>query len=233
MLATAAAFDDILGAMLSRGLDRLRVRSASCVVLATLLVLAAAFVFDARIAAWSVHWKRPLLDAVVAVLNPVGSGMTLLGACVVLVACGRGLRWSRLEAAAWLGALAFVCAGLLEFALKHLVSRARPDAGLPAVHFLGPALVPDVDSFPSGHATSVFTVATAFASFYPGLRPLLYALAAAVAVGRVYLARHYVSDIVAGATIGIVIAILLRAHPAVKSRWLTPRGVAAHLQTTR
>jgi membrane-associated phospholipid phosphatase len=189
--------------------------------------LVTAFVLDAHVAAWAVQWKRPLLDEIVGMLNPVGSGVTLLLACMALAGCGRALRWSRLEGAAWLGTLAFVCAGLLEFTLKHLVSRPRPDSGLPGLSLLGPAFVPDVDSFPSGHATSVFAVATAFAPFYPRLRPLLYVLAGVVAVGRVYLARHYLSDIVAGAAIGIVIAALLQHHPRARSRWTRPEPATA------
>jgi undecaprenyl-diphosphatase len=187
------------------------------IALGFLAVLATAFVLDARVAAWAASCKHPVVDVVVGLVNPIGSGVTLLAACVILAAGARAFRWSRLQAAAWLGTLAFVSAGLLEFTVKHLVSRARPDAGLPSLDFRGPAFLPDVDSFPSGHATSVFAVATAFASFYPGLGPLFYGVAGAVAVGRVYLARHYVSDIVAGATIGVVIAVVLWSNPSVKS----------------
>jgi membrane-associated phospholipid phosphatase len=183
-------------------------------------IVLTAFLLDTSVAAWAAAWRHPLADLLVGLVNPIGSGVTLLAVCLLLVVCGRVFRRSRLEGAAWLGGLAFAGAGALEFTLKHLVSRSRPDAGLSSLAFLGPAFLPDVDSFPSGHATSVFAVAAAFASCYPALGPLFYALAAAVAVGRVYLARHYVSDIVAGATIGIVIAALVRRHPAVKSRWL-------------
>ena len=187
--------------------------------LIVLVVLLAMFALDAPIAAWVARCKLPFLDALVGLINPLGAGVTLLLVCLALVVCGRGCRSSRLEGAARLGALAFVGAGLLEFAVKHLVSRPRPDAGASSLSFLGPAFLPDADSFPSGHATSVFAVATAFASYYRGLGPLLYALAAAVSAGRVYLARHYVSDIVAGAAIGTVIALLLLHHPRVRSRW--------------
>ena len=55
-------------------------------------------------------------------------------------------------------------------------------------------------------------VATIFAAYYPRLRLVLYALAAAISLGRVYLERHYVSDIVAGAAVGVVVAVLLYRH---------------------
>jgi len=177
-----------------------------------------AFVLDARVAGCAAQWKHPSLDILVGLLNPIGSGVTLLAACLALAVCGRMCGWSRLEGAARLGALGFVAAGLLEFTVKHLVSRPRPDAGLWSLGFHGPAFLPDVDSFPSGHATSVFTVATAFASFYPGLGPVLYGVAVAVAVGRVYLLRHYVSDVVAGAVIGIVMASVLLRYVRARSQ---------------
>jgi len=172
-----------------------------------LLVATAAAVLDGHVAAGVASWKYAVLDSVVGTLNPIGSGVTLLVVCTGVGLVSRAQRRSRLHEAAWVGALAFMAAGLVEFAIKHLVGRARPDSVL------------DVDSFPSGHATSVFAVATVFAAFYPRLRWPLYALAAAVAAGRVYLQRHYVSDVLAGAIIGIVIASLLLARRHALARW--------------
>src|SRR5439155_9684964 len=97
--------------------------------------------------------------------DPIGGGLTLLIFCIALCGVSRALQRSRLDTASWFGALAFTCAGLVEFTIKHLVARPRPDAAL------------GIDSFPSGHATSVFAVATVFAAFYPRLRWPLYALA--------------------------------------------------------
>ena len=107
------------------------------------------------------------------------------------------------------------------------MGRARPDAADHSLVIWGPTLAPDVDSFPSGHATSVFAVAAVFAAFYPRVSWLLYALAAAIALGRVYLERHYVSDILAGALIGLVVAWALLDHPRVRGRrtgLTTPSG---------
>jgi membrane-associated phospholipid phosphatase len=172
-----------------------------------LLVVATAIALDDRVAAGAASWKHALLDRVVGTLNPVGSGLTLLVVCAGVAVVGRFQRRSVMHEAAWLGAVAFTVAGLVEFGLKHLVARPRPDAVL------------DIDSFPSGHATSVFAVATVFAAFYPRLRWPLYALAAAVAAGRVYLMRHYVSDVLAGAIIGIAVASLLLRRRAELARW--------------
>ena len=175
-----------------------------------LLVIGTALVLDPRVHAWAAQWKCSTIDTLVGILNPIGSGVTLLIVCVMLGAICRALPSSRLQAAAWLGALSFAAAGIIEFTVKHLVGRHRPDS-VTVLAALG-SHVPESDSFPSGHATSVFAVATVFAAFYPRLRWPLYALAAAVAVGRVYLDRHYASDILAGAVIGMAIASLLLRH---------------------
>jgi membrane-associated phospholipid phosphatase len=49
----------------------------------------------------------------------------------------------------------------------------------------------------------VIAVACAFGHFYPRLRWPLYLLAASISLGRLYLDRHYVSDVLGGALIGI------------------------------
>ncbi|KUM25875.1 phosphoesterase [Mesorhizobium loti] len=67
-------------------------------------------------------------------------------------------------------------------------------------------------SFPSDHATATFAIATAF--LLHGMRRLgLWFLAAAVlvAISRVYIGTHYVSDVLGGAMTGIVGAILVRS----------------------
>ena len=172
-----------------------------------LLVLGLALLIDDAVAAWAARYDAPLLDVVVGIINPIGSGVTLLVICFALALLGRCLGRPRLHDASSLAALAFASAGLVEFTLKHLVGRPRPVAAL-AAGLADPSLA-EIDSFPSGHATSVFAVATVFAAYYPRLRWPLYGVAAAIALGRVYLERHYVSDIVAGAAIGIAFAVYL------------------------
>jgi len=73
--------------------------------------------------------------------------------------------------------------------LKALTHVKRPDS---TAH----------DSFPSGHATAAFAVATMESEFHPREAPLWYAGAAAIADSRVVLHRHRWSDVVAGAALG-------------------------------
>jgi membrane-associated phospholipid phosphatase len=172
---------------------------------AAFLVLGTAFFLDIRVADTARQISGPVLDAIVGLINPIGAGVTLLAVCLLLAVLCRLIGWPHLGEASWAGVLAFMMAGLIEFGLKHLVGRPRPAAA-------GTLLAPEFDSFPSGHATSVFAVATALASWYPALRWPLYALASAIALGRVYLERHYLSDVIAGALIGVAIASLVVRH---------------------
>lgn len=89
--------------------------------------------------------------------------------------------------------------------LKHGVARVRPFNAVEKLHSL--IKPPDDFSFPSGH-TAVAFAATA-AIFFAGYKKTAIALAFyAVLVGfsRIYLGVHYLTDVLAGAFIGVLIA---------------------------
>jgi len=77
--------------------------------------------------------------------------------------------------------------------LKAISNRTRPDGT-------------STRSFPSGHAATTFALATVVQQNY-GLKVGIpaYALASFVAFSRVHGDRHYLSDVLFGAAIGITI----------------------------
>ena len=77
------------------------------------------------------------------------------------------------------------------------VDLANPLAGL--VH-------DSLHSFPSGHATTAFALATALALLYPRGRVLFFTVAVLVCLQRVFVAAHYFSDVIVGATVGLVLS---------------------------
>lgn len=164
---------------------------------------------------------------------PLTAVMTLLSAWWVkgLLIAGVGLfadlavRPRRLPPTPVVAAVALVAASLASGALKDLVGRVRP----PLAHDSFTALVtlPADPSFPSGHATSAFAAAGVVAAMHPRLRAPVLALAALVALSRVYLGVHYPTDVLAGALLGLAIAAV-----AVASARLTGR-VAARTPFTR
>ncbi|CAO0822632.1 hypothetical protein DFAR_310005 [Desulfarculales bacterium] len=95
--------------------------------------------------------------------------------------------------------------GVLVQIFKHLVGRPRPRLALSPNEYFGPTFQSDLLSFPSGHAATSFALAAALSVFYPRLAWLFYVLAALVAAGRVVSDAHYVSDVLAGAVLGLAV----------------------------
>jgi undecaprenyl-diphosphatase len=74
-------------------------------------------------------------------------------------------------------------------------------------------------SFPSDHATAAFALAASIAIYRRRYGLLLLALAALISFARVYVGLHYPFDVLAGATIGITIALAVgEARPLLE--WL-------------
>lgn len=85
-------------------------------------------------------------------------------------------------------------------ALKQLFKRNRP-TNLPC--FIEPS---DRYSLPSGHAAAAFLMASQISVFYPAFTLVAFIWASLIAISRVLLGVHFISDIVAGALLGLCAA---------------------------
>ena len=96
--------------------------------------------------------------------------------------------------------------------VKRVIGRARPFVGghLDPFLYAHPVWRPDYASMPSGHATTAFAAAIAVALLWPRLRVPMLIYAFLIAASRVVLGAHYVSDVVAGAAVGVAGALLVR-----------------------
>jgi membrane-associated phospholipid phosphatase len=65
-------------------------------------------------------------------------------------------------------------------------------------------------SFPSGHAQTAFALATALAILFPRWGMPLFIVAGAVGASRIILTSHYLSDVIAGAGIGILFTLAVK-----------------------
>jgi undecaprenyl-diphosphatase len=147
-------------------------------------------------------------------LGTTWAGAGLLG---VLAAVGHRAGDIALRRAGIGGLAALAIGGLTVQVVKHVVCRARPrlvegwGVGAPARpddravtgFFHWPCLgARDLNSFPSGHATTAFTVAAALTAAAPNRRRLWLVVASGIGASRVVLNAHFLSDVIGGGLIG-------------------------------
>jgi undecaprenyl-diphosphatase len=152
---------------------------------------------DRRVMLKANHWHAPRWIRVwMTCATRGGDGWLwyMLGA--LLLFFGGEARFAAVAAA-----LVAVGVGIAMFLwLKRRIGRQRPCALEP--HCWYELLPPDQFSFPSGHTITACAVASALSLFYPDLALGLYFCAASVAISRVLLGMHFVSDVIAGAALG-------------------------------
>jgi len=88
-------------------------------------------------------------------------------------------------------------------ALKRLTGRRRPCHIEP--HCWANLLPPDRFSFPSGHTITAFAVSTPLSLFYPDMMAGVMFCAFSIAISRILLGMHFLSDVLAGAILGTAI----------------------------
>ncbi len=101
--------------------------------------------------------------------------------------------------------LAFLIERPIYFVLKNGLRRNRPQAALQ--NFRSIITPSDKFSFPSGHTSAAFMMATLLGYYLPPLMILLYCWATLVAFSRVVLGVHFPTDTLVGAILGISTAL--------------------------
>jgi undecaprenyl-diphosphatase len=98
--------------------------------------------------------------------------------------------------------ISFLAAMVL--AIKFSVRRERPEGEWGQIY-----RITDPHSFPSGHSARAFLIATIASGLGPPwLAIVLWIWAPLVALARVAMGMHYLSDIIVGALVGILVAII-------------------------
>jgi len=144
------------------------------------------------------RWRAPRWIRLLVILSSrLGDGLIwyVLGVFILFFGGQR-----RLDAFAS-GLTAALVAILVFRRLKIISRRPRPCHIEP--HCWAVLTPPDQFSFPSGHTMTSFAIAISIGSFYPQYQPGLLAMAATIALSRIILGMHFLTDVLAGALLGI------------------------------
>lgn len=149
------------------------------------------------------NWEAPRWVRLYMISSTrVGDGWLWYAMGLAILLFGGETRFQAIGAAGTSAALSIV---LFKF-LKRLTGRRRPCHIEP--HCWATLLPPDQFSFPSGHTMTAFAVAIPLALFYPTLMIGMFFCALSIAMSRILLGMHFLSDVVAGALIGTALGYL-------------------------
>jgi membrane-associated phospholipid phosphatase len=187
------------------------------IALATVAVIAlvAAFFLDHGAAAWIGAHSSPELKRAMQTVSRVGDWPAhliagLLGIAVAFVM--RSKTWMRIFLAML---VALALAGVSGRVVKLATGRARPSVKTEA-HWNGPRYSSKYHAFPSGHTASSTAFFVALFLKRKKIGAPLLLIPALIALSRMVVGAHYLSDVTFAAILGVICAVLA-------TRWLSTR----------
>ena len=191
---------------------------AGCLI--GVVALAVAFWLDPVIREWVVDHRNRQVRTFMAAVSRYGDwpSHAALGLLLLVIAWLRGQKkWARVFLAMLVACL---LAGVATRVIKVAAGRARPSVQT-ELAWSGPKLSSKYHSFPSGHTASstAFFAVLVFVSWRIGAALLVIPLL--IAFSRMYVAAHYLSDVVAAGMVGVfcacVVAKALKLSPPIGS----------------
>lgn len=132
------------------------------------------------------------LEALGEIGAVVGSPLVLGGFSGAMLIWGYNTENDRLRSFGFSLTQGFIVNGAVTLGLKAAIPRTRPNGE-------------DELSFPSGHTSSVFTVAVIVDHYYGKFAIPAYVTAGLVGLSRLEKNKHHLSDVIAGATLGFIV----------------------------
>jgi membrane-associated phospholipid phosphatase len=141
----------------------------------------------------------------------IGQGWRLTALSILLLVGAWAFEKPTINIVAIQSLIAHGIAALSANSLKHLIGRPRPKFVHSGDWQMTFSWASGLDSFPSGHSTASFAVATVLAKRFPLFGPLCIAIALFVALSRVLRGSHFPTDVLGGAVIGILSGFIATA----------------------
>ena len=182
---------------------------------------------DAKIQQYVQDHRSNASDRLADLVRPFGDGRYTLPLLAGFYYYGVSQNNHQAINAALLGTESFFINGVLTEAIKLSGHRHRPSSGDPSDTWDGPRLSNENVSFPSGHTSSAFAVATVVATVYKDdkfVPVLAYSIATLTGWSRINDNQHWTSDVFAGAVLGYCTAksVIGLHQPAAATSELTP-----------
>lgn len=173
---------------------------------------------DAPVTAWAERIQSDAIQDFIRITNRLGGGMNPAMIVVFFYLAGVAYALPRWKQYALAMTIAGAGAGLLAQAIKYTALRARPEL------WLGPFqhARPSATSFPSGHTIGAFALAGVLLLLSPSraVRALALLIAAAVGLSRILAFRHWTSDVVASAALGLIVAWMVsKTYPSTSAKF--------------
>ena len=150
--------------------------------------------------------KNDFLDRFMFKFTNLGGGIFTTCFTLVLILFGKGkARCIGVQMATTL-----IISQGITYSLKALLHRERPDNILKNLNTFGITLKDY--SFPSGHSSASFSIATTIAFNMPKLSILVFAIALTIGISRIYLGVHYPTDVGAGMILGMLSALVVHVY---------------------
>jgi undecaprenyl-diphosphatase len=206
------------------------------IVLLTAIV-GSMFLLDTSATAWArglPRWFRPVFEEITnfglgsVFLYPLGVVILLLAA-ICSPALPRLMQGVVVALAARFGFLflAIGAPGLFTSIVKRMIGRARPYVGGydNPFHYKPFIWRPEYASMPSGHSTTAVAAAIAIGAVWPRARPVMWLYALIIMFSRIVLTAHHPSDVLAGAVVGGLGALMIRRAFAARRLVFCPRDL--------
>ena len=157
------------------------------------------------------------------IFEPFGNGAITIPALAGFYIFGHFDENDKAKRTALIATESFLITGLYTTILKGTFGRHRPSTGDSSTTFDG--FTTDHNSFPSGHTSTAFAIATVFANEYeevPYIKPISYGLATLTGLSRMNDEKHWASDVFLGAALGYFTSkTLLHLHSNKKGQHFT------------